>query len=453
MGTADNLTSPQESRGIIPRSMATLFSCINSAQYKNRKFTMKVSFVEIYNEDLIDLLAEGDDECKPQVLIREDSKGNIIWSGLQEIKVGSVEEVMSQLSRGSASRQVSATDMNAKSSRSHAIFSVTLSQQKFIPSGGGSRMGKRTDDGDWVSVSSKFHFVDLAGSERLKRTSAIGDRAKEGISINSGLLALGNVISALGDPTKAKSATHIPYRDSKLTRLLQDSLGGNAQTLMIACVSPAEYNVSETVNTLKYANRARNIKNVATVTQEEAGWHDLEHLQHLVIKLRNEIKNLRLASGLIPGSGRSTPSDAINFNYQQLADLQRSYSELTQNYAKISAELSSYQDNSDSLKSNSRHLNAIMEVNDDSEFLSHATASFQETVAPVIAEYEKSINELESQLKIARASLNTTEKLMQDQELKLEEAEDLNSKNKSLIIDLKNKILKLNEREETTESY
>ncbi|CAG8522752.1 8877_t:CDS:10 [Gigaspora rosea] len=440
MGTADNLTSPQESRGIIPRSMATLFSCINSAQYKNRKFTMKVSFVEIYNEDLIDLLAEGDDECKPQVLIREDSKGNIIWSGLQEIKVGSVEEVMSQLSRGSASRQVSATDMNAKSSRSHAIFSVTLSQQKFIPSGGGggpvsptpisrpstpskfgsppsragSRMGKRTDDGDWVSVSSKFHFVDLAGSERLKRTSAIGDRAKEGISINSGLLALGNVISALGDPTKAKSATHIPYRDSKLTRLLQDSLGGNAQTLMIACVSPAEYNVSETVNTLKYANRARNIKNVATVTQEEA---DIEVLE------------------------------------EQLADLQRSYSELTQNYAKISAELSSYQDNSDSLKSNSRHLNAIMEVNDDSEFLSHATASFQETVAPVIAEYEKSINELESQLKIARASLNTTEKLMQDQELKLEEAEDLNSKNKSLIIDLKNKILKLNEREETTESY
>ncbi|CAG8517269.1 19698_t:CDS:2 [Gigaspora margarita] len=477
MGTADNLTSPQESRGIIPRSMATLFSYINSAQYKNRKFTMKVSFVEIYNEDLIDLLAEGDDECKPQVLIREDSKGNIIWSGLQEIKV------------------VSATDMNAQSSRSHAIFSVTLSQQKFIPSGGGggpvsptpisrpstpskfssspsragSRMGKRTDDGDWVSVSSKFHFVDLAGSERLKRTSAIGDRAKEGISINSGLLALGNVISALGDPTKAKSATHIPYRDSKLTRLLQDSLGGNAQTIMIACVSPAEYNVSETVNTLKYANRARNIKNVATVTQEEAGWHDLEHLQHLVIKLRNEIKNLRLSTGLTPGSGRSTPSDVINFNHrrsstssfniealeEQLADLQRSYSELTQKYAKISAELSSYQDNnnSDSLKSNSRHLNAIMEDSDDSEFLSHATASFQETVAPVIAEYEKSINELESQLKIARASLSSTEKLMQDQELKLEEAEDLNSKNKSLITDLKNKILKLNEREETTETY
>src|SRR5205085_3578184 len=121
----------------------------------------------------------------------------------------------------------------------------------------------------------------------------MGERAKEGISINSGLSALGNVISALGDPTKAKHTTHIPYRDSKLTRLLQDSLGGNAQTLMIACVSSAEYNISETVNTLKYANRARNIKNVATINQEEDGWNDLEHLQNLVLKLRNEIKALK----------------------------------------------------------------------------------------------------------------------------------------------------------------
>ncbi|CAG8558581.1 15910_t:CDS:2, partial [Racocetra fulgida] len=478
MGTADSSSSPPDSRGIIPRSLATLFSYINSAQYKNRKFTMKVSFVEIYNEDLIDLLAEGDDECKPQVLIREDSKGNIIWSGLQEIKVCTVEEFIP-----SGGVPASPTPSSRPSTPSK------LSDSRFAssPSRASSRLGKRSDDGDWVSVTSKFHFVDLAGSERLKRTSAIGDRAKEGISINSGLLALGNVISALGDPTKAKSTTHIPYRDSKLTRLLQDSLGGNAQTLMIACVSPAEYNIAETVNTLKYANRARNIKNVATVTQEEAGWHDLEHLQHLVIKLRAEIKNLKLSTGITPASGRSTPSDPINnlnnlnnrrssstsssfipnnFNNfinssrnekdiealeDQLAELQRSYSELTQNYAKISAELSSYQDNDISPPS-SRQLNVILE-NDDDDFLSHATASFQETVAPVIAEYERSINELESQLKIARASLNTTEKLMQDQELKLEEADDLNSRNKLLINDLKNKILKLNEREETTENY
>ena len=108
-------------------------------------------------------------------------------------------------------------------------------------------------------LTAKFHFVDLAGSERLKRTGATGERAKEGISINCGLLALGNVISALGD--KAKRGGHVPYRDSKLTRLLQDSLGGNSCTLMIACVSPSDQDFMETLNTLMYANRAKNIKN------------------------------------------------------------------------------------------------------------------------------------------------------------------------------------------------
>ncbi|RIA84273.1 P-loop containing nucleoside triphosphate hydrolase protein [Glomus cerebriforme] len=300
MGTADNASVPYHNKGIIPRAMATLFSTMNtSSLYLNRKFSMKVSFIEIYNEDLIDLLGEGEGESRPQVMIREDSKGNIYWSGLQEVQVNNVDEVIAYLARGSLNRQVGATDMNAKSSRSHAIFSLTMSQQKLVNHNGhnghnnyysksptpgsrpttpssrlvnsraNSRLGD-TDDGDWITITSKFHFVDLAGSERLKRTAASGDRAKEGISINSGLLALGNVISALGDPTKAKHTTHIPYRDSKLTRLLQDSLGGNAQTLMIACISPAEFNLNETVNTLKYANRARNIKNLASVNQEES---------------------------------------------------------------------------------------------------------------------------------------------------------------------------------------
>ncbi|CAI2161616.1 2010_t:CDS:2 [Funneliformis geosporum] len=508
MGTADNVASDQESRGIIPRALYTLFSYINSTQFKSRKITIKVSFIEIYNEDLIDLLAEGDDENKPQVMIREDSKGNIIWSGLQEIKVNSVEEVMGHLARGSLNRQVGATDMNSQSSRSHAIFSVTLCQQKQMSSNGitsstpnspttrpstptrisstpsraGSRLSKMIDDGDWVCVTSKFNFVDLAGSERLKRTAASGDRAKEGISINSGLLALGNVISSLGDPSKAKNTTHIPYRDSKLTRLLQDSLGGNAQTLMIACVSPAEYNISETINTLKYANRARNIKNSATVNQEEAGWYDLEHLQHLVLKLRAEIKALRLATGInasspaTPISGRNTPTLPPNgidsFSHgrrpssplsiitnipnvysssrnkdiegleDQLKELQRSYIELTQKYAKTSAELTQYQDNFDNIKADDK--NNIFNFNAE---------TFQKTVEPVIAEYEKSISDLEQQLSYTRSCLNKSEKMMHEHELKLYEAEELNGQNKSLVNDLKNKVARLNEREETTENY
>ncbi|KAI8354517.1 P-loop containing nucleoside triphosphate hydrolase protein, partial [Mortierella sp. GBAus27b] len=250
MGTASTSTENRghPSEGIIPRAMAQLFNEAKKPppvypgyRIPPLKTVFRVSFVELYNEDLIDLLAKGD--YRPQVTIREDTKGTIYWTGVQEIVVTSVEEIIHLLWYGSQNRQTHSTEMNEKSSRSHAIFSITLRQE-----------------------NSKFHFVDLAGSERLKRTSAIGDRAKEGISINAGLHALGNVISALGDPSKKSS--HVPYRDSKLTRLLQDSLGGNALALMIACVSPTELNLGETINTLKYANRARNIKNSSSLNQE-----------------------------------------------------------------------------------------------------------------------------------------------------------------------------------------
>ncbi|CAG8704411.1 17982_t:CDS:2, partial [Racocetra persica] len=498
MGTSNDFTSPPESMGIIPRAMTSLFSAINSVQYKQRKFSMRVSFVELYNEDLIDLLSEGSDEDKPQLLIREDPSGSISLSGLQEIKVNSVSEVMGHLSRGSLNRQVGATDMNAKSSRSHAIFTVILSQKKFIPtnelcasplpltpstnstitafsdsksgsqSRSNSRLSRRFEDGTWVSVTSKFHFVDLAGSERLKRTSTNGERIKEGISINSGLLALGNVISALGDPTKAKNTTHIPYRDSKLTRLLQDSLGGNALTLMIACVSPAEYNVGETINTLKYANRARNIKNTAIIMQEEAGWNDLEHLQNLdtLDKLDNGSDS---PDSPIPNSKTPLHIDTnvnTDENFQnnkdiealeeQLAELQRSYNELSQNYAKKSIELEVHQNVSDStnIPSNptSSSLTTIKEE-DEMTVKKSQSSDFQNAVRPVVMEYEKSITSLESQLALARAALNHTEVSMLEQEAKLQDAEKFREESKSLIDDLKYKVSKLHERETTTEYY
>jgi hypothetical protein len=212
-------------------------------------------------------------------------------------------------------RQTGSTDMNEQSSRSHAIFSVTLRQERWVPadknklgvssqpprnlSPSGRKTGRITPtgmkapsatpaqgDGEWTVMQSKFHFVDLAGSERLKRTHAEGTRAKEGISINAGLSALGNVISALGDASKR--AVHVPYRDSKLTRLLQDSLGGNSQTLMIACVSPASSNLTETINTLKYANRARNIKNKAVLNEELS--QDVDQLHAQIAKLRSELR-------------------------------------------------------------------------------------------------------------------------------------------------------------------
>uniref|UniRef100_A0A7N8Y2E3 Kinesin family member 4 n=1 Tax=Mastacembelus armatus TaxID=205130 RepID=A0A7N8Y2E3_9TELE len=237
-------TSAQEndpSVGVIPRVIRRIFE--ERKKRTDCEFYLSVSYLEIYNEDILDLLCTSKD--KPTISIREDPKDGIKIVGLTEKQVFSADEMVGCLELGNSARTVGSTAMNAASSRSHAIFTVTLEQRKTI------------DKID--SVVSKLHLVDLAGSERQKKTKAEGDRLKEGISINRGLLSLGNVISALGDESKKNA--FVPYRDSKLTRLLQDSLGGNSHTLMIACVSPADSNMEETINTLRYADRARKIKN------------------------------------------------------------------------------------------------------------------------------------------------------------------------------------------------
>jgi hypothetical protein len=196
--------------------------------------------------------------------LREDAGGAVLVANLEEFKVASAGEMLAHLSAGSAHRAVGSTCMNATSSRSHAVFSIVMHSLRL----GGADAGGEGAGGEAEAFVSRLHLVDLAGSERAKRTKAEGARLKEGININKGLLALGNVISALSDEEKRLQGAHVPYRDSKLTRMLQDSLGGNSRTLMIACVSPADSNFEETVNTLKYANRAKAIKNKAVVNRE-----------------------------------------------------------------------------------------------------------------------------------------------------------------------------------------
>ncbi|KAJ2882393.1 hypothetical protein H4R27_003480, partial [Coemansia aciculifera] len=216
---------------------------------------LDVSFLELYNEDLVDLLnprspTAGGSGGGRGPTIREDSRGNMVLVGVERKLAAGEDDIISYLHQGALSRTTASTDMNHTSSRSHAIFTIYLTQQdrrsSLILSNAAGLEPSELDSG--MSIVSKIHFVDLAGSERIKRTGAAGDRAKEGISINAGLLALGNVISALGSMTVAPGATsagaggpaprrgtmHVPYRDSKLTRLLQDSLGGNSQTLMLA---------------------------------------------------------------------------------------------------------------------------------------------------------------------------------------------------------------------------
>ncbi|KAG0930334.1 hypothetical protein G6F57_005371 [Rhizopus arrhizus] len=266
MGTSYHQQDPKQ-YGIVPRFAENLFDWIQT-QLNNNDMTYKVrvSFLELYNEEIIDLLNINNSS----ITIREDVIGNISWSGVYEQEVKQSKDLLNCLYQGSIARTTASTDMNSQSSRSHAIFSVTLTQHV-------SSAKKE--------ITSKFHFVDLAGSERLKKTNAVGDRAREGISINAGLLALGNVISALSDDKLR--GQYIPYRNSKLTRLLQDSLGGNSQTLMLACVSPADSNQHETLSTIKYANRAKRITNKVMIHQEQ---NETEALKEQVRHLRQELE-------------------------------------------------------------------------------------------------------------------------------------------------------------------
>uniref|UniRef100_A0A8C5XMJ4 Kinesin family member 27 n=1 Tax=Microcebus murinus TaxID=30608 RepID=A0A8C5XMJ4_MICMU len=241
-------------KGIIPRAIQEIFQTIS--EHPSIDFNIKVSYIEVYKEELRDLL-ELETSMK-DLHIREDEKGNTVIVGAKECHVESADEVMSLLEMGNAARHTGTTQMNEHSSRSHAIFTISICQVE--------KNTKAPEDGSWYSrrhIVSKFHFVDLAGSERVTKTGNTGERFKESIQINSGLLALGNVISALGDPRRKSS--HIPYRDAKITRLLKDSLGGSAKTVMITCVSPSSSDFDESLNSLKYANRARNIRNKPTV--------------------------------------------------------------------------------------------------------------------------------------------------------------------------------------------
>ncbi|XP_055305223.1 chromosome-associated kinesin KIF4 [Sitodiplosis mosellana] len=268
MGTTFNGVEDEE-MGVIPRAVGEIFNKIITME-TDVDFTVNSSFVELYQEKLYDLLSSNQRE-QSIVDIRE-VEGKVIIPNLTEKIVKDTESTFKCLMEGSKQRAVGATKMNNESSRSHAIFTITVQK---IPK----------DDPASATIA-KFHLVDLAGSERAKKTEAVGEQFKEGVKINQGLLALGNVISALGSSNQ--NSGHVGYRDSKLTRLLQDSLGGNSKTLMIACVSPADYNCDETIGTLRYADRARKIKN-KPVVNEDPKTAEINRLKAEIQSLRVEL--------------------------------------------------------------------------------------------------------------------------------------------------------------------
>ena len=238
--------------GLIPQVIEDIFDQMEENSIK-KNVIVRASFIEIYNESIYDLLGNSLDRNRPSLGIRENKDKTISVCGAIEEIVATRQQMINLLMKGNLKRSTSCTNMNDVSSRSHAIFTVWIEQHP-----------KDDESAEEEEITAKFHFVDLAGSERLKKTGATGETMNEGININMGLLHLGDVINALTDPKEK----FVPYRNSKLTRILQDSLGGNSNTEMIACISPASSSFEETINTLKYASRAMNIKNKPVINKD-----------------------------------------------------------------------------------------------------------------------------------------------------------------------------------------
>uniref|UniRef100_A0A8C4VXB6 Kinesin family member 13B n=1 Tax=Gopherus evgoodei TaxID=1825980 RepID=A0A8C4VXB6_9SAUR len=266
MGTADR-------PGLIPRLCSSLFERAQKEENEEQSFKVEVSYMEIYNEKVRDLL---DPKGSRQSLkVREHNVFGPYVDGLSKLAVASYKDIESLMSEGNKSRTVAATNMNEESSRSHAVFKIILTHTLYDVQSGtsGEKVGK-------------LSLVDLAGSERATKTGAAGDRLKEGSNINKSLTTLGLVISALADQAAGKNKNKfVPYRDSVLTWLLKDSLGGNSKTAMVATVSPAADNYDETLSTLRYADRAKNIVNHAVVNEDPNA--------RIIRELREEVEKLR----------------------------------------------------------------------------------------------------------------------------------------------------------------
>lgn len=266
--TMEGVRNDPERRGVIPNSFEHIFTHISRSQ--NQQYLVRASYLEIYQEEIRDLL------CKDQhhrLELRERPDTGVYVKDLSSFVTKSVGEIEGVMNIGNQNRSVGATNMNEHSSRSHAIFVITVEC---------SELGL---DGENHIRVGKLNLVDLAGSERQAKTGAQGERLKEATKINLSLSALGNVISALVDG----KSSHIPYRDSKLTRLLQDSLGGNARTVMVANIGPASYNVEETLTTLRYSNRAKNIKNKPRINEDPKDAL-LREFQEQIARLKEQLQ-------------------------------------------------------------------------------------------------------------------------------------------------------------------
>ncbi|KAJ2711190.1 tubulin-dependent ATPase kip3 [Coemansia spiralis] len=307
-GKTYTITGCPEDPGVIFLTMQELFERVAAAE-DEKTIEVALSYLEVYNETIRDLLVDDGAAALPLAL-REDAKQSVTVAGLSEHVPNSVEQVMELMMRGNSNRTMSPTEANAVSSRSHAVMQVHVRQK-------GRASGLQTD-----VTTATLSIIDLAGSERATVTKNNGARMREGANINRSLLALANCINALCDQ---KTKRHIPYRDSKLTRLLKFSLGGNCRTVMITCVSPASTYYEETHNTLKYANRAKNIKTTVAKNTKSTQVH-LAQYQTKIREQSDEIQRLQREVAALksrPAAGAAAASRNSAQEMQAMAELRK----------------------------------------------------------------------------------------------------------------------------------
>ncbi|CAA0823153.1 P-loop containing nucleoside triphosphate hydrolases superfamily protein [Striga hermonthica] len=270
--------------GVIPRAVRQIFDILEA---QSAEYSMKVTFLELYNEEISDLLAPEEctkfieDKSKKPIALMEDGKGGVFVRGLEEEIVTTANEIYKILEKGSAKRRTAETLLNKQSSRSHSIFSITIHIKECTP------------EGEEMIKIGKLNLVDLAGSENISRSGAREGRAREAGEINKSLLTLGRTINAL-----VEHSGHVPYRDSKLTRLLRDSLGGKTKTCIIATISPSIHCLEETLSTLDYAHRAKNIKNKPEINQKMMKSAVIKDLYLEIDRLKQEVYAAREKNGI-----------------------------------------------------------------------------------------------------------------------------------------------------------
>ncbi|KAJ6968437.1 kinesin-like protein KIN-5C [Populus alba] len=411
--------------GVIPRAVKQIFDTLES---QNAEYSVKVTFLELYNEEITDLLAPEEisrvaleEKQKKQLPLMEDGKGGVLVRGLEEEIVTSASEIFTLLERGSAKRRTAETFLNKQSSRSHSLFSITI------------HIKEATPEGEELIKCGKLNLVDLAGSENISRSGAREGRAREAGEINKSLLTLGRVINAL-----VEHLGHIPYRDSKLTRLLRDSLGGRTKTCIIATVSPAVHCLEETLSTLDYAHRAKNIKNKPEVNQKMMKSTLIKDLYGEIERLKAEVYAAREKNGVyIPKeryyqeeSERKAMADQI----EQMGVLIETHQKQSEDWRdKYDAMVHQCSDLSSKLSANEKNFNQTIKLlTSTEEELKKCRYSLKERDF-IISEQRKAENALANQACVLRSDL---EKALQDNASlfqKIGREDKLSSDNRSVV--------------------